>query len=329
MADVAPKSKPARRSKDANPDPRNASISVRDFIYFLPFPVPKGIDMPYTLGLPDKNPLNLPPEGFEPTSTLVLTSTGKTFVDIRIFRPLRPGDPILPTDGGPRERLEWAFSGKAFAQEIPDPFLISRPGGPPPSATPHQWAGPIKSCAWTHWIDSRHHVNTPSHEMPDDSGIMYPLTETKTLEHGSAPNPATGKMQTHEELWSERKIEACWPSKSKWSIVLRLDALDMGVRGVAIRLGRYAQAVLMDGDVATVERWEYKKVVAGAKKGGEGEEEERWEWEKTVRIGDGSLPCPVMLQKESSLVKDGIVQDGDYVWVVEEKVEWEDVERSE
>jgi hypothetical protein len=74
------------KAASAQPNPRSANISIRNYIYFLPYPLPQGTPIPYTLGLPNTNPLNLPPHGFEPTHTLVLTSPGKTFVDIRIFR---------------------------------------------------------------------------------------------------------------------------------------------------------------------------------------------------------------------------------------------------
>ena len=85
-------------------DPSNASISRRAYFYPLPHPLPYSTPVPYTFGLPETNPLNLPATPMEPTHTLVLTSTRKAFVDIRIFKPTHPDEPELPNEGGPRER---------------------------------------------------------------------------------------------------------------------------------------------------------------------------------------------------------------------------------
>jgi hypothetical protein len=107
--------------------PSNASISIRDYIYFLPYPLPPGTPVPYTVGLPNVNPLNYPPQAFEPTSTLVLTSPAKTFVDVRILKPVRAGEVGLPNDGGHWERLDWAFAGKSSSRVIPDPYTVCLP----------------------------------------------------------------------------------------------------------------------------------------------------------------------------------------------------------
>jgi hypothetical protein len=106
--------------------PPNASISVRDYIYFLPYPLPENTPVPYTPGLPDRNPLNYPAQPFEPTSTLVLTSPAKTFVDVRVLKPVRKGEGTegLPNEGGPKERLEWAFAGASRSEVVEDPFSV-------------------------------------------------------------------------------------------------------------------------------------------------------------------------------------------------------------
>jgi hypothetical protein len=108
--------------------PSNASISVRDYIYILPHPLPQGTPVPYTPGLPDRNPLHYPPHPFEPTSTLVLTSPARIFVDVRVLKPVKKGEELehgLPNVGGPKERLEWAFAGTSGSVEIEDPFGVS------------------------------------------------------------------------------------------------------------------------------------------------------------------------------------------------------------
>jgi len=83
--------------------------------------------VPYTPGLPDRNPLDYPAQPFEPTSTLVLTSPAKTFVDVRVLKPVGKGEDgsELPNEGGPRERLEWAFAGLSGSVVVEDPFTVS------------------------------------------------------------------------------------------------------------------------------------------------------------------------------------------------------------
>lgn len=88
----------------ATADPGNASVSRRAYFYALPYPLPPSTPVPYSLGLPSRNPLNLPETPLEPTHTLVLTSARKQFVDIRVFKPILPEHPELPNAGGPRER---------------------------------------------------------------------------------------------------------------------------------------------------------------------------------------------------------------------------------
>ena len=87
-----------------SPDPANASISRRTYFYPLPWPLPPGTPVPYSLGLPNNNSLSLPETPFEPTHTLVLTSTRKQFVDIRVYKPILPEDPETPNEGGTRIR---------------------------------------------------------------------------------------------------------------------------------------------------------------------------------------------------------------------------------
>ncbi|KAH6616400.1 hypothetical protein C7974DRAFT_427389 [Boeremia exigua] len=113
--------------------PKQPNISVREYIYFLPHPLPPGTPVPYTPGLPAANVLNLPPHGFEPTQTLVLTSPRGVFVDARYWRDFGPGGPA-------RGGLEWAFAGRASAVEVDEG---------------HEIYGAYTHATWRHWVDSR------------------------------------------------------------------------------------------------------------------------------------------------------------------------------
>lgn len=140
----------------------------------------------------------------------------------------------------------------------------------------------------------------------------------QALEHGAAPNPQTGVMQSHEEMWTDCTIKACAPQTTVFNIVLRISVPEYKVRGVVVRLGQFCQGIVMQGDAVTVERWEFLEGKHKVDAGSQGE------WKRTVRIGDMFLPCAVTF-KEDACELGGTVAYGQHVWTVEEKVEWSDV----
>lgn len=175
----------ATRSVDA------ANISVREYIYFLPYPLPPDTPVPYTTGLPSHNPLGLPTICFEPTSTLVLTSPNNTFVDLRLLKPQQPADSAsaLP-NRAEAARLEWAFAGSSISTV---------------DVAHDECYDGVRHAVWTHWLDSRYPVGDA---IPPDQGDMYPLSPTLTLEVGHAFHPALGAVHSHEELWRDVPIQA-------------------------------------------------------------------------------------------------------------------------
>ncbi|KAJ4350131.1 uncharacterized protein N0V89_008752 [Didymosphaeria variabile] len=311
------------------PNPTNASISHRTYFYPLPHPLPPGTPIPYSPGLPNQNPLNLPETPVEPTSSLVLTSTTKQFVDIRVFKPVMREDPELPNEGGPRVRLDWAFSGTSSSTSIPDPYPhgITENSDTAARHTEHHrsWPNPVKHASWTHWLDSRHPVSTSPENMPNDEGTMFPISSTETLEFGRGVNPATGKMWAYEELWTDGAILSA-PTKDEpdppvFSSVLRLDDPQHDVRGVVVRLGRYCQGIVMKGNYVSVERWEW-----AAKENEFGDKEAVGDWKRTVRIGDQFLPCAITFEP-GVLSEGGKVRYWDYEWVCEEMVAWKETRK--
>jgi hypothetical protein len=213
------------------PDPsKSANISVRKYIYLLPYPLLPKTPVPYSIHLPAKNPLNLPPTLFEPTTTLVLTSPLNTFVDLRFFKPLVPSpDSDL--------QLDWGFAGTSSSVPI----------------TKKKWKG-VTHTTWTHFVDSR----GSSDEV--DEGDMYPISQTLTLEHGHAFHPHVGAVRSHEEMWEDQLILSTSTSSThdtKICIVLRLHDDAKNARGVVIRLGQYVQGIVVVGTEVTAERWEW------------------------------------------------------------------------
>lgn len=287
----------------------SASISIREYIYLMPYPFPAGAPIPYSTGLPSKNPLNLPTTLFEPTSTLVLTSPNKTFVDLRFYKPLKPTDTPLP-NRGERERLEWGFAGSSASKGIQDPY--AQPGE-------DKWEG-VTYSKWTQFVDSRFPVG--SKDIPIDEGIMYPISKDSTLEFGHMYHPSVEGVRTHEEMWFDPAVTSTSENGKKECVVLRCQDDKAGVRGVVVRLGKYCQGVVKRGDHTAVERWEWygkaeveegREVVGG---------EEQIKWKRTARVGDLMVPCCVVFRKEVLKVG-GKIEYGDYEWTVEEAWEWE------
>lgn len=278
-----------------------ANISVRSYIYFLPHPLPKKTPVPYTPGLPATNPLNLPPTPFEPTNTLVLTSPGKTFVDLRYLKPVEAGESALP-NAGETARLEWGFAGTSESTRV---------------AQAHPKFGAYGHSVWTHWVDSRVRIGE---EIPGDEGDMYEVGEGLCLEHGHAFHPHLGRVAGHEELWRDVPVASTSASEKmdeegrKVCVLLRCEDKEQGVRGVLIRVGRYCQGILQQGEATTTERWEFdaedKLDVQDEKK-----------WKRTARTGDALLPCAVTFRTEIVQLS-GRVRYGGLEWVVEEVWSW-------
>ncbi|KAI0097602.1 hypothetical protein GGR51DRAFT_463617 [Nemania sp. FL0031] len=113
----------------------------------------------------------LPDAASEPTSTIVLTSPGHRFVDIRVLK-----DATEPTTS-----LDWAFAGTS-SSEIRDG---------------------VRHSTWRHVVDSRTRVA----ETVVDEGDMISQGDGRSLETGRMVNPATGKMTDYEEIWTDAEVE--------------------------------------------------------------------------------------------------------------------------
>ncbi|KAF2153240.1 hypothetical protein K461DRAFT_320922 [Myriangium duriaei CBS 260.36] len=223
--------------------PAQASISWREYIQWLPDPPS------------------------EPTSTLVLTSPSRRFVDIRLAKPTSPDEPELPNEGGPFSRLTWAFAGTSSTVLRPaDPTLLT-------NDTPL-----IPHCTWTHWIDSHAAPNRDTDVL--DEGDMYPSpsNDGRTLERGAMVNPATGIRQEYEECWVDEDVGV------GEAVVVMLE--DEGAKGMVVRVGGWCQGILkvVRGEEAevSVERW---------KKGDDGS------WRRVMKVGRLWLPCAVAWEK--------------------------------
>ncbi|KAL7793861.1 hypothetical protein V8C37DRAFT_377654 [Trichoderma ceciliae] len=227
----------------------------------------------------------LPEEASEPTSTLVLTSPEKRFVDIRVL--LSDGRDSLADDEEilPLSRLDWAMAGTSSSTVISEGHSLSR---------------------WRHWIDSR------AIDAPADEGHMYAQPDAlSTLEKGRMMNPATGKDTDYEEMWFDPPPKATGGDKAV-CVVLMMEDEQKGKKGMFVRLGEWAQVFVRYGPGEAdlvAERWEWR--------GDDGKG-----WRRSVRFGDEDRKMPSKNVLDAVEVKsDGEFHVGDEVWKVVEATE--------
>ncbi|KAK5989473.1 hypothetical protein PT974_10995 [Cladobotryum mycophilum] len=226
----------------------------------------------------------LPKEASEPTSTLVLTSPERRYVDIRVLLPINEDDAqkILPL-----ERLDWAIAG----------FSSS-------TARDDGQGGQIFHSNWRHWIDSRH----KDAEAASDEGDNHPRPDGLTLEKGSMVNPATGRDTAYEELWYDPDPKITPPEEKVVSLVLMWEESEVR-RGMVVRVGEYCQGFVRDGDELAAERWAWRE-------GGGG-------WERVVKIGsERELPCAEVLNGTRALKLGDEILRGKESWKVVE-IRWD------
>ncbi|KAL8304568.1 hypothetical protein RB597_004291 [Gaeumannomyces tritici] len=256
----------------------------------------------------------------EPTSTIVLTSPARRFVDLRILDPTpaeAAAEQQQQKDGStppslaavvilPASRLDWAIAGTSESWKR----TTTTPDG----------SEAVTRSRWTHWIDSR----VPAGADPaaaTDEGDMFPQGGDETLEKGRMVNPATGVEADYEELWADEAPAAipaaaaavvATPSgvgeavveDGPRCVVLRLEDVDRGARGVVVLLGRHCQGLIRVGEELGAERWQWRE--------DEG-------WRAAARIGTVPVPCEQAFTRLSELLEVGKeLRDGNNVWEVVE-----------
>jgi len=275
-------------------------------------------------------------EASEATSTIVLTSPERRFVDLRIFKAdLNSNLSTTTTESSlstsqnshhllPLSALDWAIAGTSAETPIGDDDTVTRG-------------------KWTHWIDSRVRDIDTKAESVVDEGVMCPNPDVAvggTLEKGRMVNPSLGNGQEemdYEEVWVPEEVLGVpgFPSLGdsfggdgdddeggkegeakgkKCCVVLELDtSMSSGGkggrrRGMVVRLGQYCQALLRtgerEGDI-TVERLKWN---------GEAER-----WDKVVRIGgEAEVPTDFATYFGHEATVGDKVRVGEDVWIVVE-----------
>lgn len=189
---------------------------------------------------------------YEDTSTLVLTSAGSRYIDIRFAL----GED--PTGGA----SYWAFAGRSE---------VTFPGeGRKGERRGTGWRGSgeiveipcMAHCVWNHEIDSKGLRSS-------DEGDMYLLGNGQVIEVGISTDGPSGKMEMYKEYWTSVETgedASCVVARTEQPI-----GQEKGV-GMVIKVGGHCQAIFQrqslsaeeDGRAGEVhvERW-YKSEMSG------------------------------------------------------------------
>ncbi|TLS31604.1 hypothetical protein PpBr36_03682 [Pyricularia pennisetigena] len=236
-----------------------------------------------------------PAPAAEPTSTIVLTSPGRRFVDLRVLLPLHSDE-----DGSvnqlPISRVDWAIAGTS------ESWIRKGVDGED-----------ISHSRWTHWIDSRTPLD-PEASVADE-GDMFPQPDGTTLEKGRMWNPDVGVEADYEELWDDGEpIPGALGEDGQARplaggaarcIMIQMEDKSLRARGSVVLLGQYCQGLIRVGDEIAAQRWEWRH--------GRG-------WEMTIKIGELPLPCLEIIRQETDIEADQELKYGQQSWKVQESV---------
>ncbi|AEO66270.1 uncharacterized protein THITE_2045531 [Thermothielavioides terrestris NRRL 8126] len=226
----------------------------------------------------------LPDDASEPTSTIVLTTPQRRFVDIRVLKPL-PSDPASADPVIPPSQLDWAIAGTSTSSS-------SNING-------------ASHSQWHHWIDSR----TADAESVVDEGHMlgHPSDPALTLEKGRMVNPTTGVETDYEEMWRSEPVETvpCAGGGAAEVTCLALHPETRPRRGLVVRLGQYCQAFARDGDHIALERLKW--------------DSDQQRWVRQVRLGEQEFPTDMTTYFAHEASVGDEVTIGGRVWKVVER----------
>lgn len=248
----------------------------------------------------------LPAPHSEPTSTVVLTSPQRRFVDVRILladggRPSMEDGSFSPSSSG--LDLDWALAGTS-------------------ESTPVGTDGKASDGVWRHWVDSRFE----DADAQVDAGRNTEQEDGSVLETGSMENPATGQVAPYEEVWRDIAPKPTLPDRKPRCIVLQTYDAETNDRGVVQLLGQFCQGILRTKkDGVTVERWQWLPTAPASVPSlssstvdlnNSGQPSSTWQL--LFRQGAGLLPCVAAISSAEKLAEGNTVVSGCATWTVVE-----------
>lgn len=202
----------------------------------------------------------------------MLTSKDSYFVDVRLLLDKLEGAKATGTHT--EASMEWAFAGRSHTT---------------PSKAHGKDSEKLSHTVWDHWIDSR------SNDPGIDEGDMWVQDDGDVLERGKSKDAVTGQEIEYEELWHDLEVVPLGKKHNRSSLVLRVDDPEKSLKGMAVKVGGWCQAILKVGDALTVERWERKPTASTETKDlaaiDNDDTRTRNDWVRTFRIGEGPMPC--------------------------------------
>ena len=136
---------------------------------------------------------------------------------------------------------------------------------------------------------------------------MYPIPgSNEVLEKGRMANPATGKLTDYEEVWIDLDIVKVGTKEKFVSWVLTVEGSDPLLRGMAMRIGEWIQAILRVGDIVSISRWKWKN--------GTG-------FERILTLGQLELSADVFGERDLTVGQTFTVGDG-MQWKCTESHNW-------
>ncbi|KAL8650351.1 MAG: hypothetical protein Q9210_003875 [Variospora velana] len=229
----------------------------------------------------------VPGEPEEPTSTIVLTSAHRFYVDIRVLKD-HPSEADIGSGSQSylSNPIQWAFAGTSESVCDSNGKCFS---------------------TWHHWIDSQ--TDDPAR----DRGEMSTQDDGDVLENGITLNPETGMEELYEELWTDLPLTPGSSSgPARICVVLRVEEVETGMRGMVVRVGRWCQGILKKDGAVSLERWQWVEDIENSRDG---------TWDVTVRVGADELPCKHILDVEKS-VEGTKIDCGAFSWEVVEVSTW-------
>jgi hypothetical protein len=231
------------------------------------------------------------PAPLEPTSTLVLTAPSGRFIDIRILKSAFADVSTHSThaaQGGngqehgiaqQRQRseiecgmdhLNWGFWGLAESTDVTwlevasamhmlelrreklDEITSAE------RSVHAEREGKVRWCRWEHYLDSMIHLGKLKEV--DDQGLMFETQNPgEELEVGKMENPRTGVVEEYEEVWRDADIRCPEWLRRKfavWQCIADGPSEKHKVKGAFVRVGQFAQGIMVRNDTMVVERWE-------------------------------------------------------------------------
>lgn len=173
--------------------------------------------------------------------------------------------------------IEWAFAGRSHSKA---------------RQTHEDGKTKLSHTVWEHWIDSK------SDSPAVDEGDMSVQENGDVLERGKSTDAATGLVYEYEELWHDLEAVPLGKKHNRSSLVLMAEDPERNLKGMAVKIGGWCQAIVKVEGALTVERWELKPAASTDTEDQDKERKHeirtRNDWVRTFKMGAEPLPCEYM-----------------------------------